>query len=166
MAGFEDHICFPCKAYDREIQVYRPYVHFCFISVFPIGPEQIKMHCRNCGDETRLESIVEKYGRKTKTPAYLYSALILFACVAIFWFYNGTTYSFFRVTGLNGDSVVVFHSNLEYDGFVSSLADDDYFVKDDTLKFARRKIEEMLDRDEIYSVDRGYGKGSGFNRVR
>ena len=174
-----------------EILVYRPYVHFCFIPVFPIGARQIAVHCRNCGDETRLESLVKKYDQRTKTPFYLYSAVILAASVAIFWFYwnrnmqknkiefvskpavgdvytikkednNGTTYSFLKVTGFSGDSVVVFHSNLEYGGFVSSLADDDYFVKDDTVKFAKEEIREMLNRDEIYSVDRGYGEGYWF----
>jgi hypothetical protein len=79
---------------------------------------------------------------------------------------TGTTYYFLRIAGIGGDSVIAFHSNLEYGGFVSNLTDDDYFVKDDTVVFSRKELREMLEKDEIYSVKRGYGKGSGFNRIK
>lgn len=190
-----DHICYPCKAFDREVKVYRSYFHFCFIPVFPMGGKQFEIRCRNCGDETRMESLVRKYENSAKTPFYLYSALFLFVSLAIFWFYwnknsqknktafvgnpavgdvytiseeknNETTYSFLKITGIRGDSVMVFHSNLEYSGFVSSLADDDYFVKEDTVVFRRKKLREMLENDEIYAVKRNYGNGGGFNRIR
>jgi hypothetical protein len=190
-----DHICYPCKAFDREIKVYRSYFHFCYIPVFPMGGKQFEIRCRNCGDETRSESILRKYTNSAKTPFYLYSALFLFVGLGIFWFYwnrnaqkqkiefvgnpavgdvytiseeknNETTYSFLRITGIRGDSVMAFHSNLEYSGFVSSLADDDYFVKEDTVVFKRKKLRGMLEKDEIYAVKRNYGNGGGFNRIR
>jgi hypothetical protein len=190
-----DHICYPCKAFDREIKVYRSYFHFCYIPVFPMGGKQFEVRCRNCGDETRSESIVRKYENRAKTPFYLYSALFLFVGLGIFWFYwnrnsqkqkiefvgnpavgdvytiseeknNETIYSFLRITGIRGDSVMAFHSNLEYSGFVSSLADDDYFVKEDTVVFRRKELRGMLEKDEIYAVKRNYGNGGGFNRVR
>jgi hypothetical protein len=197
IARFADtgHICYRCNAYDREIRVYQPYFHLCFIPVFPIGPRQFEVHCRNCGDDTRLESIVKKYERKARTPFYMYSALILAVSLAAFWFYwnkntqtqkmeavarpavgdvytltekdhLGTHYYFVRVVALDGDSVNTLQSHLEYLGFVSNLADDDYFVKEDTVSYTRKKLKEMLDDDEIYSVKRGYGEGSGFNRIK
>jgi len=71
-----------------------------------------------------------------------------------------------RIVALDGDSVNTLQSHVEYLGFVSNLADDDYFVKEDTVSYTRKKLKEMLDDDEIYSVKRGYGEGSGFNRIK
>src|SRR5882757_6073388 len=82
-----DHICYPCKEFDREINVYQYYFHFCFIPVFPMGGKRMEIRCRNCGDETKSEILVKKYEGRAKTPFYLYSALILFVGLAVFWFY-------------------------------------------------------------------------------
>ncbi len=190
-----DSICYPCKASDREVRVYMEYFHLCFIPVFPIGGKQIEMRCRNCGDETKLESVEQRYLSLAKTPFYFYSALILCVCVGTYWFYwnrtqerqkrefvdkpsvadvyiikkgesDEATYTFLRIVKISGDSIMVFHNDLEYGGFVSKLTDDDYFVKDDTLVLSKSELIEMLDRDEIYSVKRGYGNGGGFNRIR
>jgi hypothetical protein len=190
-----DHICYPCKAFEREVQVYRPYFHLCFIPVVPIGKRQFEIRCKNCGDETKSESLVKKYEKRARTPFYLYSALILSVGIAIAWFFwnrnvqrdkiefvdnpavgdvytiteeknTGTTYSFLRIAAIRGDSVFALNSNLEYGGFVSNLADDDYFVKDDTVIYKRKELREMLEKDEIYSVKRHYGDGGGFNRIR
>lgn len=190
-----DQVCYPCKAFEREIKVYRSYFHFCFIPVFPVGRKQIEIRCKNCGDETRVESLVKQYETSTKTPFYLYSAVILFVGIAAFWFYwnkntqkqkmvfvenpavgdvytiteeikNGTNYSFLRIAGIKGDSVMTLHSDLQYSGFVSHLAEDDYFVKEDTVVYRRKELKEMLEKDEIYSIDRNYGDGGSFNRIR
>jgi hypothetical protein len=191
----EDHICYPCKSYDREILVYQPYFHFCFIPVFPIGRRQFEMHCRNCGDDTRLDSVLNVYVSRVKTPFYLFSALILSAGLAIFWFYwdknnqkqkiefvknpavgdvytimkaenNDSRYYFLRIMDLKGDSLLLLHNNLDYGGFVSSFAADDYFVKEDTLILKRKQLLDMLNSAEIFSVERGYSKGSDFNRIQ
>jgi hypothetical protein len=190
-----EHICYPCKSFDREILIYRPYFHFCFIPVFPIGSNEYAMRCRNCGDETRLHSVMEKYRSKAKAPFYLYSAWILVICIAIAWFYwnkittrhkveyvdkpmtgdiytikkeekDGETYYFLRIVQLSKDSVKILHNHLDYGEFVSSLADDDYFVKDDTLVFKRTELKRMLERDEIYSLDRGYGESRNFEKIK
>lgn len=190
-----DHMCYPCRAFDREVQVYRAYCHFCLIPVFPIGGKQIEIRCRNCGDETRTESIVKKYEKSAKTPFYFYSGIFLFVLLAAGWFYwdwnkqkhnkeyvekpaigdvytiseeknTGTSYSFLRVAGIQGDSVFAIHSNLEYGGFVSGLADDDYFVKYDTVIYRRKELSGMQEKGEIYMVKRDYGDGGGFNRIR
>lgn len=178
-----DHMCYPCKAFEREVHVYRPYFHFCFIPAFPMGGKQFEISCKNCGDETRLESIVKKYENIARTPFYLYSALILFVGLAAGWFYwnrnkqkhmteyvgnpavgdvytiteqknTGTTYYFEKIVGISGDTVLALHSNLEYGGFVSDLSDNDYFVKDDTVVLGKKKLKEMLEQDEIYSIKR------------
>ncbi len=190
-----DHICYRCQSFEREVQVTRPYFHFCFIPVFPTGPKQFEMHCRNCGDDTRLESVTEQFAGKTRSSAYLYSVWIIFAALALFWFYwnknslkqkttmvanpqvgdvftirkeknNETTYYFLRIAKIEGDTLKVLHNNLDYGGFVSSLSQDDFFLKDDTVQMLRKELKNMLRDDEIYSVDRDYGDGSGFNRIR
>jgi hypothetical protein len=177
------HICYPCKAFAREIRIYRAYFHFCFIPVFPIGGKHVEMRCQNCGDETKLESIVTQYGDRAKTPFYLYSALILCAGIAISWYYwnrntgmhkaefvanpvvgdiytireeknSETNYSFLEITGISKDSVKAFHNHLYYNDFVSGLDKDDFFVTDDTVAFKKKVLGEMLERGEIYSVKR------------
>ena len=190
-----DHICYPCKAFDREINIYQPYFHFCFMPVFPIGDKQMEISCRNCGDETRSETLVKKYEGRANTPFYLFSALILFVSLAVFWLYWNknneknkveyvahpavgdvyniskeesytTTHYFWRIAAIQGDSVMLLHSNLEYTGFVSDLADDDYFVKEDTSVYTKKKLKQMLDNKEIYAIKRNYGSGGGFNRIK
>jgi hypothetical protein len=189
-----DHICYPCKAYDREILVYRSYFHFCLIPVFPVGAKRFEIRCANCGDETRSENIINQYNKRTGTPLYFYSASVLVAGVAIFWIYwnkneqkkkaelvgnptigdvyvikqkknNETTYYFLKITGIAGDSVLAIHNHFDYSDFVNRLAGDDYFVKNDTLLYKRKNLREMLEGDEIFSVSRDYSDGDGFNRI-
>lgn len=45
------------------------------------------MYCRNCHDETQLDSVMEEYAGKARTPFYLYSAIILFLAILACWFY-------------------------------------------------------------------------------
>ncbi len=191
----KDHICYPCKAYDREIRVYRRYFHFIFIPVFPIGANQVEMRCRNCGDKTRVESIVKQVESDTKTPFYLFSAIILFVLIMGAWFYwnnnnkkhtaeyvarpaigdvytiseekaTGKTYYFLKIVGVEGDSVTALHSDLEYYSLVNGLAFDDYFVKADTSVYTKKKLREMLENDEITTVRRNYGNREDFSRIR
>jgi hypothetical protein len=190
-----EHICYRCQSFDREVLVRRPYFHFCLIPVFPTGPAQFSMHCRKCGDETRLDSVVEQYEGKIRSSLYLYSAWILVAGFVLFWVYwnknnqqfkasvvaspqigdvftirkeknNESTYYFLKVVKIEGDTIRILRNDLDYGSFVSSLAHDDYFVKDDTIPMARKELSNMLRDEEIYSVDRDYGDGSGFNRIR
>jgi hypothetical protein len=196
IAGFidTDHLCYPCKAYDREIQVYRPYFHFCLIPVFPIGSKQFEIRCRNCGDETKSEDIIRQYEAKVRTPLYLYAAWILFAGLAIGWLYwnkytqkhtrelianpvpgdiytmkekknSETMYYFLKIIAVNGDSVIALHNSINYGDFVSRLDKDDYFVSDDTLSYNKARLRAMMDGDEIFSVSRA-DNDDGFNRVR
>jgi hypothetical protein len=155
----------------------------------------MEIHCRNCGDETRSDLIVKKYEGRAKTPFYLYSALFLFVGLAVFWFYWNknteknkmeyvthpavgdvyniskeesytTKHYFLRIAAIQGDSIMLLHSNLEYTGFVSDLSDDDYFVKEDTSVYRKKELKQMLDNNEIYAIKRNYGSGDAFNRIK
>jgi hypothetical protein len=75
-------------------------------------------------------------------------------------------FSFLKIIAVNGDSVTVLHNHWDYGQFVSRLTADDYFVKEDTVWMRKKDLRRMLDKDEIYSVDRDYGEGSGFNRIK
>jgi hypothetical protein len=188
-----DHICYPCRTFAREIDVYMPYFHICFIPVFPTGKKQYKIRCTNCGDETRSENILRIYEKRTKTPFYLFSALMLTAAIGAFWLYwnnnnqknkaeyvanpkvgdvytisevgdAGKVYYFLRLAEINGDTVKALHSDLEYNYFVNTMVGDDHFIKDDTALYTRKQLQGMLDKNEIYMVRRNYG--GGFNNIR
>jgi hypothetical protein len=190
-----EYLCYPCRSYDHEVSVYRSFFHFCFIPVFPVGRSQIEVHCRNCGDETALDSLVNKYGNRTRTPFYLYSFIILACCVALFWFYwkkhdqklnadyaqhpaigdvytlssedhNGTNYSFLKVIRMKDDSVVVLANHFNYIGFVSDLSDDDYFDSGDSSIFRKRDLISWVADGKISSVTRNYGESSHFNHTK
>ncbi|MES2847728.1 MAG: hypothetical protein V4685_01620, partial [Bacteroidota bacterium] len=79
---------------------------------------------------------------------------------------NSTTYYFLRLVKINGDTLSVYHSNLEYNQFVSRLNEDDYFVKEDEFIFTKVELKLMLERMEINSVERNYGDYEGFNRIK
>jgi hypothetical protein len=191
----KEYICYPCKAFEREVTVYMPYFHLCLIPVFPIGKRQIEVRCTNCGDDTKSENILRKYEKRAKIPFYLFSALILAACIGAYWIYwnsnnqknraeyvanpkvgdvytisesrnDGTAYYFLRVAEIKGDTVMAIHSSLEYNYFVNYMVGDDHFVKDDTSLYVRKHLKDMLENGEIYMVRRKYGKGSGFNEIR
>jgi len=191
----KETICYPCKAFEREVSVYIPYFHLCFIPVFPIGKRRFEVRCLTCGDDTKSENLIRKYEKQAKVPFWLFSALILAACITAYWFYwdsnnkrhnaeyvanpavgdvytvsergtIGMTYYFLRLAEVKGDTVAAIHSSLEYNYFVNTMTGEDHFVKDDTSLYAKKELMRMLENGEIYMVRRGYGKGSGFNKIR
>ncbi len=187
--------CQSCKTFDLDIKVYRDYYHLFFIPVFPVGDKTVKIRCNNCGEPIRLETIQKHYESISKTPFYLFTFPILFACLIIILVNanlntqkekalfvdnpkvgdvyrirkdenNKTTYYFLRLVRISGDTIVAYHNNLEYSGFISKLNDDDFFVKDEELYFLKPELKQMLDKMEINSVDRVYGDYEGFNRTK
>ena len=143
----------------------------------------------------RLEVIQNHYEHITKTPFYLFSFPILMAgLIAIFINYNSktqkekaifsaspivgdvytitkeennkTTYYFLRIARISGDTVVAYHNKYEYNGYVSGMNNEDFFVKDDLLYFLKPELKQMVDKMEINSIDRVYGDEEGFNRIR
>jgi len=187
--------CQSCKSFDLDVKVYRDYYHLFFIPVFPVGDKSVKIRCNNCGEPMRLEAIQKHYEGIAKTPFYLFLFPILLAGLIMILINanlntqkekaklvdnpkvgdvykirkdenNSTTYYFLRLVSINGDTVVAYHNNLVYHGFISRLNDDDYFVKDEELYFTKNELRQMLDRMEINSVDRDYGNYEGFNRIK
>ncbi len=187
--------CQSCKIFDLDVKVYRDYYHLFFIPVFPVGDKVVKIRCNNCGEPSRLETTQRHYESISKTPFYLFMFPILFAGLIIILVNanlntqkekalfvdnpevgdvyrirkdenNKTTYYFLRLVRISGDTIVAYHNNLEYGGFISKLNDDDFFVKDEELYFLKPELKQMLEKGEINSVDRDYGDYEGFNRIK
>ncbi len=187
--------CQSCKAFDLTVEVYRDYYHLFFIPVSPFGDKTVRIRCRSCGEPMRLTAIEKHHASITKTPLYLFTFPILFAALVVILINvnlnaqkekaifvdspkvgdvyrirkdknNRTTYYFLRVIRINKDTVVAYHTNLEYDGFTAKLNDNDYFVKEEELYFTKTELKQMLDKAEINSVDRNYGDYEGFNRIK
>ena len=79
---------------------------------------------------------------------------------------NTTSYYFLKAVRIKGDTVLACHSNLVYNGFVTKLSDEDFFVEDEELVFIKQELKAMLEKDEINAVVRNYGAEEGFDRVR
>ena len=182
-----DYMCYRCRSFEREVNFYQSYFHFCLIPVFPVGQKKILVRCKNCGDETQTEALVEKYSKTVKTPLWFYSAIFLSILLAAAWLYwhqsaekkhrkyianpvkgdvytireeknTGNSYYFLQVIDNRGDSILALSSNLEYGYPLDHLEADDFFVKSDTLHFAKKDLYEMLNNGEIYSINRDAGK--------
>jgi hypothetical protein len=137
----------------------------------------------------------QEYESQTKTPIYLFSVPILIAGLIVLLVIgnvasqkekkafvanpevgdvyrirreenNSTTYYFLRISNISGDTVSVYHNDLEYHGFVTKFNGEDFFVKNEELLYTKDELKQMLENDEINSVERGYGNGEGFNRLR
>lgn len=187
--------CKNCKTFELDIKVYRSYFHLYYIPVLPFGDKTAEIHCNSCGEPFRVYTTQKHYADITKTPFYLYSLIILVAGLLTFLVSknlitqkekakfisdpkvgdvyairkdenNSTTYYFLRVSQISGDTVLVYHSNLEYDRFISKLNDNDFFVKDEELVYTKKELKIMLDKAEINSVERNYGDSEGFNRLK
>lgn len=187
--------CQSCKAFDLDVKVYRDYYHLFFIPVIPVGDKKVEIRCKSCGEPTKLEAIKNHYHKISKTPFYLFTLPILFAGLILVLVNtnlntkkekanfvanpkvgdvyrirkeknNKTSYYFLRLIRITGDTVVAYHNNLEYSGFISKLNEDDFFVKKEKLYFLKPDLKQMLDKMEINSVDRDYGDYQGFNRIK
>jgi hypothetical protein len=190
-----DHMCYRCRSFEREVNFYQSYFHFCYIPVFPVGRKKIEIRCKNCGDETQTEALMEKYTKAVKTPLWFYSAIFLSILIAVIWLYwhqttekhnrnyianplagdvytikeeknTGNSYYFLRVIEKKGDTILALQSNFEYGYPIDHLEADDFFVKSDTLHFGKEELNEMLDKGQIYSVSREGAKEEGFNRIK
>lgn len=187
--------CKICNSFDLNVKVYKEYFHVFFIPLFPAGDKTVKIFCNNCGEPYRVEATQKEYEKSTRNPFYLYTGLFLIGTL-IFLLVNAnirtqkekatfienpkvgdvylirkddknsSSYYFLRVAEINGDTVLAYHNNLIYNGFVTKLNDDDFFDKGELLIFTRKELKGMLDLGEINSVERNYGTENGFNRVR
>ena len=187
--------CKSCKSFDLDVKVFRDYYHLFFIPAVAVGEKTVRIRCKNCTEPFNMAATQKHYEDITRTPFYLYTLAILLVGILSFLVIaniytqkektkfvenpsigdvyqvrknenNSTSYYFLKVTSIKGDTVVVYHNNLVYTGFVIKLNDEDYFVKDDELIFSKNELKQMLERAEINSVERGYGDEEGFNRVK
>ncbi|HEX9513929.1 MAG TPA: zinc ribbon domain-containing protein [Puia sp.] len=189
------HQCTSCNNFDLTAKVYKSYFHILFIPIFPTGDKTVGIRCNSCGAPFLSDALKKEYASKTKNPFYLYSGLILafFGIVGIALSNthdqkekvqfvaqpkvgdvyriredssHSSTYFFFRVVRINGDSVYVIHNHLEYSGFVSMLNRDDYFVANEEMLLTKKRLKEMLQKEEIDAVERDYGDDEGFKRIK
>ena len=185
--------CNECKAFGMNIEVFRKYYHVWFIPFVAYGPKVASVRCSTCGEAHHDKNLNEHHEQNAKTPFYYYSgAIILAGLIALLVMTiindnkkekqfadspqkgdvyglksleNGKAiYSFMKVSGINGDTVFTYHSKYQYDGFVSKLSKEDYFVKDDELFFLKKEIKMMHDSGEIHSINRNYSDNTGFFR--
>ena len=79
---------------------------------------------------------------------------------------NSTSYFFLRVSQVVRDTIYAYHNNLVYSNFVSGFSNEDFFNKELEFVFTKKDLKQMLDKDEINSVERDYEDYSGFNRIK
>jgi hypothetical protein len=190
-----DQSCKSCRTFDIEVNVYREFYHLYYIPFCPIGDKTVNARCKNCGEPFRSDSFLTYYKEKSRTPFYYFSLPILFSSLVILLTVlnsntqeeklafvtdpkigdvytirhdedNKTTYYFLRLKSINGDTLIMYHSALEYNGYTSTLNNVDYFVKDEELLLTKLELKKMLVRMEINAVDRDYSDYKGFNRIK
>jgi hypothetical protein len=187
--------CNSCRGFDFDVKVYRKYYHLYLLPIVPIGEKAVEIRCKNCTEPLRLESVEKHYAKMARTPFFLYSGLILFVALGLLLVNanrnmqkekvafvsdphvgdvytirkeanDTTSYYFLRISRIKGDTVFTYHSNFEYKRAVSSLDTIDFFTKEEELFFHKKELKKMLEKDEINAVERNYGDGEGFNRIR
>lgn len=187
--------CKSCKSFDLNVKVYKEYFHVFFIPFFPTGDKTVKISCNNCEEPFRIDSVQKDYENNTKLPVYLYSGLIMVGALILFMVNeniktqkekarfvedprvgdvytirkdenNSTSYYFLRAIQIKGDTVYAYHSNFIYNGYITQLNEEDFFVKAEELIFTKKELKEMLDKGEINAVERNYGTDAGFDRIK
>lgn len=187
--------CKRCNSFDLNVKVFKEYFHIFFIPFFPTGDKNAKIVCNNCGEPYRIDIVQKEYERRTKSPVYLYSGLILLLSLVVLIVNeniktqkekekfvenpkvgdiylirknenNSTSYYFLRVSQIYGDTILVYHNNLIYGGFISKFNNEDYFDKSEELIFTKKELKKMLINSEINSVERNYGSNEGYNRIK
>lgn len=78
---------------------------------------------------------------------------------------DSTYYYFLRVARIQQDTVIVYPNAFQYFSFVYKLNEQDYFVTEE-FYYTKKQLQELLERGEINSVERGYDDSEGFNRIK
>lgn len=187
--------CKNCRAFDMKIEVFQDYYHFLFIPFAPQPGKTARLRCNSCGEPILTRTILQEYESKTKTPFYLYCGIILIGIFILLLVIlnlktqeekvkfvesprigdvyiireeenDKVSYYFLRVKIIKADTVSVYHSNLIYNSYTSTLNESDFFVKEETLFFTKKELKKMLADGEINAVERDYGDYEGFNRFK
>jgi hypothetical protein len=186
--------CPNCHLQGLDIKIYRKYFHVFYLPCFPYGKKLARVTCKHCGQDVEIDSLINRYENKLRTPVYLYTLPILFLLLIIFSVIegrirhkeleqlvanpnigdvyhiereqnNGAQYFFLRLDKFEGDSLVFYHSNYQYHELVYEFGADDYFEKTGEWKITREKLRQWLEKGEITQVDRGYDRSNGFNKI-
>ncbi|MBO9205243.1 MULTISPECIES: hypothetical protein [Niastella] len=187
--------CTSCKAFDLKVKVFRQYRHIYFIPFLPVGENAVDIRCNVCQAPVLTESLKKEYAKTARAPVYLYSMLILLVLLLTWIGYGinkdgkdsilfvanpkvgdvyivkdyqkaSSVWYFLRAASVAGDTVLVYHSHLQYAGYVNTFNSDDYFVKSEQLYYTKKELKQMLEKGEINGVKRDYGDYEGFNRLK
>ncbi len=77
-----------------------------------------------------------------------------------------TSYYFLKVAELWEDSIIVYHSSLEYSSAVKVLDKEEYFELDEQLIFTKNQLQQMFEQDELRKVEKDYSSNESFNRMK
>lgn len=184
--------CTTCSAHDLKFEVYREYFHIFWIPFFPLGPKDTIVTCTKCGHGNNSSDRLDNYQATTNTPIYLFSGLLLVACLII-WITintqnvskqksafvaspqvgdiycmrseeNSSMYYYLRVARMNTDSIFLYPNTYEYSRPVSILDKKDHFISFE-LYYDQAELNQLLNQGEINSVKREYNESSGYNRI-
>ena len=182
--------CDNCNDFGQRFSVYQDYFHLFFIPMFPLGKKTIQSTCLKCNDGFNEEK-KNHYLSVTRTPIYLYTGLILLACLIIslvisirndqkqtaeyvanpmindvYLMREGEgkerTYYFLKIKNIDSDTVELLHSYFEYYSYVSTMSDSDYFVSDEAFRVSKTDLKDYLENGNIHAVERNYDKSSKF----
>ena len=183
--------CDNCNSHEQRFLVYQEYFHLFFIPIFPFGVKTIKSVCLKCNDTFNGEK-KNHYLSITRTPIYLYTGIILLVgLITTLVITNittqkqkaeyvanpkindvylirdnenkSTTYYFLKIKNIDNDTVELLHSYLQYNHFVSTMNDSDYFVNDEILiNVSKSDLNNYLEKGLINSVERGFDESSRF----
>ena len=188
------HQCDACKDFNLSIGIYMKYFHIFFIPIAALGVKSTKMYCASCGQPVRIDSVSREYEKRTKTPFYLYSGMILVGLlIAAGFVLNASgahqrdqyidhpqvgdvylvkrdlplqsTWYFLRIVKIHGDTAVTNHSNLEYNTYVYKFNSDDYFVSGEESEYPTALLKTMFQKGVIVNIFRDY-EDTGFGRVK
>jgi hypothetical protein len=187
--------CMYCSASDLNVKAEIVYFHIFYLPIFPFGSKLVQVRCNKCGELNRNTQTIDYYKSVISKPLYVYTGLILLASFIVFMFiinlktqnqkktyvnapkvndvyqirndYNDTTsYYFLRINKISNDTVTVYHNNLEYFTFTTGFDESDYFLKNEEMLFTKNDLKEMLEKDQIISVERDYNLYSKFNKIK
>jgi len=183
--------CDNCNSYEQRFSVYQEYFHIFFIPIFPSGIKTIQSVCLKCNDAFNGEK-KNHYLSITRTPIYLYTGIILLVgLITTLVILNINTqkqkadyvanpmindvylireetdnrsiiYYFLKVKNIEADTVELLHSYLQYNRFISTMNDSDYFVNDEIYRVSKTDLKNFLESGLINAVMRDYDKSSRF----
>lgn len=174
------HACKSCGSFDLSVGVYRQYFHIFFIPIAAFGVKTAKIHCSECTEPYRSDSLQQHYEGMARTPIRLYAgtilvSLLILTAIALNLAHQGaepgyiknpkvgdiyllkektlSIYYFMKVIEVKKDSIITHHNAVQYMSYVSEPAKDDSFMIEE-LWISKKNLQEMYDKGIIQSVNR------------